>query len=36
MIKQNPDQVLTVEMETDHVVRDIDTMEAYQRLVVEV
>jgi molybdenum cofactor cytidylyltransferase len=35
LIKQNPDQVLTVEMETDHVVRDIDTMEAYQRLVAE-
>ena len=36
VIKQNPDQVLTVEMETDHVVRDIDTMEAYERLVDEV
>jgi len=36
VIKQNPDQVLTVEMETDHVVRDIDTMEAYERLVAEV
>jgi molybdenum cofactor cytidylyltransferase len=35
VIKQNPDQVLTVEMETDHVVRDIDTMEAYERLVAE-
>jgi molybdenum cofactor cytidylyltransferase len=35
LIKQNPDQVLTVEMETDHVVRDIDTMEAYERLVAE-
>jgi molybdenum cofactor cytidylyltransferase len=33
VIKQNPDQVLAVEMETDHVVRDIDTMEAYERLV---
>jgi molybdenum cofactor cytidylyltransferase len=32
VIKQNPDQVFTVEMETDHVVRDIDTMEAYDRL----
>ena len=32
VIKQNPDQVLTVEMETDHVVRDIDTMEDYERL----
>lgn len=36
VIKQNPDQVLTVEMETDHVVRDIDTMEAYERLLAEV
>jgi molybdenum cofactor cytidylyltransferase len=35
LIKQNPDQVLTVEMETDHVVRDIDTMEAYEQLVAE-
>jgi molybdenum cofactor cytidylyltransferase len=35
VIKQNPDQVLTVEMETDHVVRDIDTMEQYERLVAE-
>jgi molybdenum cofactor cytidylyltransferase len=35
LIKQNPDQILTVEMETDHVVRDIDTMEAYERLVAE-
>jgi molybdenum cofactor cytidylyltransferase len=32
VIKQNPDQVITVEMETDHVVRDIDTMEEYERL----
>jgi molybdenum cofactor cytidylyltransferase len=32
VIKQNPDQVLTVEMETDHVVRDIDTLEEYERL----
>jgi molybdenum cofactor cytidylyltransferase len=36
VIKQNPDQVWTVEMEMDHVVRDIDTMEAYQRLLAEV
>jgi CTP:molybdopterin cytidylyltransferase MocA len=36
VIKQNPDQVLTVEMETDHVVRDIDTIEAYERLLAEV
>jgi molybdenum cofactor cytidylyltransferase len=35
VIKQNPDQVLTVEMETDHVVRDIDTIEAYDKLVGE-
>ena len=35
VIKQNPDQVLTVEMETDHVVRDIDTMEEYERMVAE-
>jgi molybdenum cofactor cytidylyltransferase len=35
VIKQNPEQVLTVEMETDHVVRDIDTIEAYERLVAE-
>lgn len=35
VIKQNPDHVLTVEMETDHVVRDIDTLEAYERLVAE-
>jgi molybdenum cofactor cytidylyltransferase len=33
VIKQNPDQVLTVEMDTDHVIRDIDTIEAYDRLV---
>jgi molybdenum cofactor cytidylyltransferase len=35
VIKQNPDQVFTVEMETDHVVRDIDTIEAYNSLVGE-
>jgi molybdenum cofactor cytidylyltransferase len=35
VIKQNPDQVLTVEMETDHVVRDIDTIEEYERLIAE-
>jgi molybdenum cofactor cytidylyltransferase len=35
LIKQNPDQVLAVEMETDHVVRDIDTIEAYDRLVAD-
>jgi molybdenum cofactor cytidylyltransferase len=32
VIKQHPDQVHTVEMETDHVVRDVDTMEQYERL----
>jgi molybdenum cofactor cytidylyltransferase len=32
VIRQHPDQVHTVEMETDHVVRDIDTMEEYERL----
>jgi molybdenum cofactor cytidylyltransferase len=35
VIKQNADQVFTVEMDTDHVVRDIDTIEAYDRLVGE-
>jgi molybdenum cofactor cytidylyltransferase len=35
LMKQNPDQVFTVKMETDHVVRDIDTIEAYDRLVGE-
>ncbi len=35
VIKQNPDQVLAVEMETDHVVRDVDTMEEYERLIAE-
>ena len=33
IVRQNPDNVLEVAMATDHVVRDIDTMEAYQRLV---
>ena len=32
VIKQNPDQVLTVEMETDPVVRDVDTADEYERL----
>ncbi|MCH8960518.1 MAG: nucleotidyltransferase family protein [Bacteroidetes bacterium] len=32
ILKQNPDTVLEVAMATDHVLRDIDTMEAYQRL----
>jgi CTP:molybdopterin cytidylyltransferase MocA len=35
LIKENPEQVLTVEMESDHVVRDVDTIEAYNRLVAE-
>jgi molybdenum cofactor cytidylyltransferase len=33
VIKRNPDQVFAVEMETDHAVRDLDTMEDYERLV---
>ncbi len=33
MVKQNPHHVLEVAMATDHVLRDIDTMEAYRRLV---
>jgi len=33
IVKQNPQHVLEVAMATDHVLRDIDTMEAYQRLV---
>jgi len=32
VIKRNPDQVLVVQMETDHVVRDVDTEEDYQGL----
>lgn len=32
IIKQNPAQVLEVEMATDHVLRDIDTIEDYQKL----
>ena len=32
VIKQHPDQVLTIEMKTDHCIRDIDTMEDYQLL----
>jgi molybdenum cofactor cytidylyltransferase len=35
VIKRNPDQVFVVEMETDHVVRDVDTIEEYERLVSE-
>ena len=33
VIKQNPDHVLTVEMEEDHVIRDIDTIEDYEGLI---
>ena len=33
VIKRNPDRVLVVEMETDHAIRDVDTMEEYERLV---
>ncbi len=33
IVQQNPDTVLEVAMATDHVLRDVDTMEAYQRLV---
>ena len=32
VIKRNPDKVLVVEMETDHVVRDVDRMEDYEGL----
>jgi len=32
VIKRNPDRVWTVEMETDHVVRDVDTFEDYDAL----
>jgi len=32
IIKQNPDKVYVIEMDTDHVVRDVDTMEAYRSL----
>jgi molybdenum cofactor cytidylyltransferase len=33
VIKRNPDRVLVVEMETDHVIRDVDTIEEYEELV---
>ncbi len=33
IVQQNPHHVLEVAMATDHVLRDIDTMEAYRRLV---
>ncbi len=33
IVKQNPHHVLEVAMATDHVLRDIDTMAAYRRLV---
>jgi molybdenum cofactor cytidylyltransferase len=32
IIKRNPDKTLMVEMETDHVVRDVDRMEDYEGL----
>jgi molybdenum cofactor cytidylyltransferase len=32
VIKSNPEKVFMVEMETDHVVRDVDTIEDYERL----
>jgi molybdenum cofactor cytidylyltransferase len=32
IIKQHPDEVYVLEMETDHVVRDVDTIEEYSRL----
>jgi molybdenum cofactor cytidylyltransferase len=32
VIKRNPDKVLVVEMDTDHVVRDVDRMEDYEGL----
>ena len=32
VIKRNPDKVLVVEMETDHVVRDVDKIEDYEGL----
>lgn len=33
IVKQNPERVMEVEMPTDHVLHDVDTQEAYQRLV---
>lgn len=33
IIKQNPEQVLEVEMTTDHVLRDMDTLEDYEKLI---
>jgi molybdenum cofactor cytidylyltransferase len=35
VIKSNPDKVLVVEMETDHVVRDVDRREDYEGLQAE-
>jgi molybdenum cofactor cytidylyltransferase len=32
IIKRHPEKVLMVEMETDHVIRDVDRMEDYERL----
>ncbi|HEY6331203.1 MAG TPA: nucleotidyltransferase family protein [Blastocatellia bacterium] len=33
IVKQNPDKVLVVEMDNDHVIRDIDSPEDYARLI---
>lgn len=33
IVEQNPRHVLDVAMTTDHVLRDVDTMDAYQRLI---
>jgi len=33
IVKKYPDQVVEVEMDQDHILRDIDTMEDYRRLV---
>jgi len=33
IVKQNPDQVLEIEMDTDHVLRDIDVIEDYERII---
>jgi len=33
IVKQNPDQVLEIEMDTDHVLRDIDVVEDYERII---
>ena len=33
IVKQNPNQVLEIEMDTDHVLRDIDVIEDYERII---